>query len=484
MGTGEAVNTAATRLPRPVRAAYSPSARHTPSCRRATDMAQSFLDIIKRHFGDAPTLSADRGGPAGQATRAGANGRHWDFAFATGIECSNPRIAGPDGRPLRRDLLEECGHYKHWKTDLKLVKELGIPCLRYGLPNHLIHLGPDKFDWSFADEVMEELRRLWITPILDLMHFGIPDWMGDFQNPEMPVLFAHYAGEIAKRYPWVRAYTPVNEIYVASRNSGWEGRWNERLRSERGFVTALKHLVAANLLADAAIARQRPNAVVVQSESAEYTHHVSTAPSHEVKLRNKLIFLSLDLLYSKSPDADVLMFLYDNGMTRDEFMWFMRTAPAGFQIMGNDYYGHNEKLLLPDGRMTYGEDVLGWYLITMRYYHRYYKPVMHTETSTPDPELNPRWLWKQWANVLRMRRDGVPVLGFTWYSLIDQIDWDTQLAEKNGRLNACGLFDLDRRPRPVAEEYRKLIEEFGRITALAHGEMFELTDRPAGGGSV
>ena len=60
----------------------------------------------------------------------------------------------------------------------------------------------------------------------------------------------------------------------------------------------------------------------------------------------------------------------------------------GFQVMGNDYYGHNEKLLLPDGTMMYGEDVLGWYLITLRYYRRYYKPVMHTETSTPFPELN------------------------------------------------------------------------------------------------
>ena len=118
-----------------------------------------------------------------------------------------------------------------------LVKELGTPCLRYGLPNHLIHLGPDRYDWSFADEAMAEIQRLGITPILDLMHFGIPDWMGDFQNPEMPLLFAEYAGAVAQRYPWVRGYTPVNEIYVSARNSGWDGLWNERLRTERGFVT-------------------------------------------------------------------------------------------------------------------------------------------------------------------------------------------------------------------------------------------------------
>ena len=95
------------------------------------------------------------------------------------------------------------------------------------------------------------------------------------------------------------------------------------------------------------------------------------------------------------------------------------------QVMGNDYYGGNEQLLLPDNTTVRGEDVLGWYLITLRYYRRYYKPVMHTETNVFDPDAAPRWLWKQWTNVLRMRRDGVPVLGFTWYSLIDQLDWDS-----------------------------------------------------------
>src|SRR2546423_1295359 len=166
---------------------------------------------------------------------------------------------------------------------------------------------------------------------------------------------AAYGGAVAERYPWVWFCTPVNEILSRPRTAVW---------------------TAAG------------TSVIVQSESAEYTHHVSAAPSHAVKLRNKLVFLSLDLLYSKAPDADVMMFAMDNGLTRDEFMWFMKSAHAGFQVMGNDYYGHNEKLFLPDGTMIYGEDVLGWYQITMRYYRRYYKPVMHTETSTPFPEIN------------------------------------------------------------------------------------------------
>lgn len=48
---------------------------------------------------------------------------------------------------------------------------------------------------------MAEIQRLGITPILDLLHFGVPDWLGNFQNPELPVHFAHYAAAVARRYP-------------------------------------------------------------------------------------------------------------------------------------------------------------------------------------------------------------------------------------------------------------------------------------------
>ena len=436
----------------------------------------SFLKIVKAEFGDSDYVGDQYGGATGSAGSGLPTGSMRNFLFATGIECSNPTI---EHGKIRRDQLEECGHYIHWKKDLELVKDLGLKVLRYGLPYHKVHLGPDKYDWSFADEVMAEIQRLKITPILDLLHFGVPDWIGNFQNPELPVHFARYAKAVANRYPWVRYYTPVNEIYVTAKLSAKEGIWNEQLKSDRAFVTALKHLVAASILATHAIAECRPNAIIVQSESAEFLHELKSVPTPEVKLLNKQRFISLDLLYAHPMDSDICMYLSDNGLTREEYDWFMVGEPPGYQIMGNDYYGRNEKILKPDGSTDTAEDVLGWYQITHDYYARYKKPVMHTETNTFDPNQAPTWLWKQWVNVLRMRADGVPVLGFTWYSLTDQIDWDCGLAKKNNTVNGCGLYDLQRQPRPVAAAYRMLLEEFGQITIVPHGEVFEITNREA-----
>ena len=91
---------------------------------------------------------------------------------------------------------------------------------------------------------------------------------------------------------------------------------------------------------------------------------------------------------------------------------------------------------------------------------------MHTETNLmqgPNGNEAVNWLWKEWTNVLRVRNDGMPIVGFTWYSLTDQVDWDTALREDNGCVNALGLYDLDRNMRPVGEAYKRLIRDWSEV---------------------
>src|SRR4051812_25745885 len=99
------------------------------------------------------------------------------FMFATGIECSYPTLEG--GR-WRMDQMAACGHYRHWQQDLELVRDLGLSYLRYGPPMHLIHEGSAKYNWAFFDEIGAEMQRLGIVPIMDLCHFGVPDWLQNF----------------------------------------------------------------------------------------------------------------------------------------------------------------------------------------------------------------------------------------------------------------------------------------------------------------
>ena len=241
-----------------------------------------------------------------------------------GIENSSPTI---QHRRVRVDEMERCRHYEYWETDFDKVQELGVCFLRYGVPLHRTFTGPDRFDWSFADVVFADLRRRKILPIVDLCHFGVPDWIGNFQNSDFPELFANYAAAFSERYDWVQLYTPVNEMYICATFSAFFGWWNEQLKSDHAFVTALKHLVKANALA------MKPS-------------------------------------------------------------------------IGS---GSN-------GRMCCGSAMTG-----------------------------------------------VPVVGFTWYSLTDQIDWDTALRENNGRANPLGLYDLNRNIRRVGKAYKQLIADWRHV---------------------
>jgi hypothetical protein len=159
-------------------------------------------------------------------------------------------------------------------------------------------------------------------------------------------------------------------------------------------------------------------------------------------------------------------YLMDNGMTRDEYHFFLHNHLKQHCILGNDYYMTNEHRVFADGHTTSSGEVFGYTEITRQYYNRYRLPVMHTETNLregPNGDEAVQWLWKEWASVLRLRNVGIPTVGFTWYSLTDQVDWDTALREQNGNVNPLGLFDLDRNIRAVGRAYKKLIKDWREV---------------------
>jgi beta-glucosidase/6-phospho-beta-glucosidase/beta-galactosidase len=379
------------------------------------------------------------------------------FMFATGVENSSPVIAG--GR--RVDEFAKCRHYDRWREDFDCVEETGVHWLRYGPNLFSTYMAADRFDWSFADETLGDLRRRGINVIADLCHFGVPDWIGDFQNPDFPELFGAYARTFAERYPWVQLFTPINEMYICAKFSALLGWWNEQLKTDRAFVTALKHIVEANILAMVEILKIRPDAIFVQSESSEHYHPVGPAATDNSDFHNAHRYLSLDLNYGRPVSAVIYQYLMDNGLSRKAYDLFAAAGKLRRRcILGNDYYPTSEQWVFEDGRVEGAGEVLGYSDITRQYFTRYGIPVMHTETNMaegPRGDEAVNWLRKEWANVVRVRDAGVPIVGFTWYSITDQVDWDTCLVGDNGTVNPLGLYDLDRAIRPVGRTFKAMV---------------------------
>jgi len=385
----------------------------------------------------APTLEVDRG-----------------FVAATGIECSAPVIEGG----VRMDELDKTGHYVHYARDIELVTELGIRHLRYGIPFHRVNPSDGVFDWSFVDLALDACQRQGITPIVDLMHFGVPDDIGNYQNTALPERFRTFAAAFADRYGWIRHYTPVNEPLITASFSARRGLWNERLRDERAFVRALVHIVRCVVLASEEIRSRHPDAVFLQSDSCEYHHALDPTSIGAAALENELRFVPFELSYGLDLDPLAAAHLLAHGATESELAWFGEHGTRAGAICGNDYYATSEVEHGTDGPPRPSGVRLGYYHLARQYHERLGVPVMHAETNAEEPGAG-EWLTKQWTDVLRLRREGFPIRGFTWYGLVNHVDWDSTLTRDEGTENPCGLVDLQRRPNPVFHVYRRLLED-------------------------
>lgn len=379
------------------------------------------------------------------------------FIFATGIECSYPTIE--HGR-WRRDEMESTRHYELWQHDFALAREIGVTHIRYGPPLHLIFDGPGRYVWDYVEPQMEELRELGPEPIVDLCHFGVPSWLGDFQNDEIASALEEYAGAFAERFPWVRFYTPINEMYVTARMSALDGLWNEQLCDEGAYARAAWNLANASIRMSDAILDWREDAIFINSESSEFYQPCCPDPHIQqvADQANDRRFLPLDLIFAHPLSKGMHGLLLRQGVSKDEISKLAHRKVPPRSILGLDYYEWNERLIDREGRPRALGELFGWYVIADQYWHRYRQPMMHTETNKMDSEGAPRWLWRQWHNVQLLAKAGVPLVGFTWYSLIDQIDWSSAMTEATGLVYPVGLFDLNREPRVVGLSYKHLID--------------------------
>src|SRR6478735_2343226 len=174
---------------------------------------------------------------------------------------------------------------------------------------------------------------------------------------------------------------PINEMFICAVFSAKYGWWNEQKKDDRSFITCLKHIVKANVLAMIEILKRRHDAIFIQSESSEYYHADSPAAIGRAEVLNQVRFLSLDLNYGRRVDSGMYQYLLDNGMLREEYEWFLEHQLKQHCILGNDYYQLNEHRVFAGGHTVAAGETFGYAEITRQYYNRYRLPVMHTETN-------------------------------------------------------------------------------------------------------
>ena len=385
-----------------------------------------------------------------------------------GVECTVNRVGD-----RWFDQMARTGHADRI-DDLDAFATLGIRAIRYPVLWERVAPGRlEDADWSWPDARLARLRELGIAPIVGLVHHGSGPAHTSLVDAAFPVELAAYAQACARRYPWVDAWTPVNEPLTTARFSGLYGVWYPHGRDEATFWRALETQCRATVLAMRAIRAENPRARLVQTDDLGRCWG-SPGLTAQVAFNNTLRWLGWDLLCG-CVDAAHPLYAWLRaccGATPESLAWFVAN-PCPPDVLGANHYVTSERWLDEDlhawparthggnGRQRYADveaarclrtPTPGLRALLGEAWRRYRLPIAVTELhldSTREDQM--RWLLENWHAARAARdEDGVDLRAVTVWSLLGTLDWNCLLVECRGYYEP-GPFDVrSGRPRPTA----------------------------------
>jgi beta-glucosidase len=409
---------------------------------------------------------------------------HDDLRWLVGIEdtCVYP----PAGSAMARlDEHQLTGHDKNWREDMAAASRFGASGLRYGVSWPRISPAPGVYDWAELDERLDyAVRELGLTVIADLVHYGTPTWLdGAFADPGYPGVIADFASAFAARYRGlVDHLTPLNEPLTTASFSGLRGVWPPALTGWPGWVTVMMSMVEGIRQTVAGVRAANPDAVIVHVEAATlYETRDDTLAEHTGLLAG-IGYLPTELLLGRvTSDHPLWSWLVGNGASPAALDGF-RSEPPRLDMLGVNYYPDLTPRVIErvDGtirQVTANRWTAGLEEALRTAGTRFDLPMMVTETSIEgDESVRRSWAEESIAAVRRLRAEGLDIRGYTWWPLLDFVDWSYA---SGGRNVEEFVLDPDAAATPATEMYADVAD--GVTPFLRRMGLIGLTEDASGG---
>ncbi len=345
-------------------------------------------------------------------------------------------------------------HFHRFRDDFAVAKKLGHNAHRFSIEWSRVEPKPGIFNQEAIDhyrQVLEELRRLDIEPIVTLHHFTNPTWIADrggWVQAETIDRFGRYVEMMTQRLGHlVNYWVTINEPTVYSSLSYVTGYWPPQRKSYVSAWLAIRHLAKAHDLAYRIIHRR--------------------FPSTKVGSANNLI--------------DFVPFRPDNPF--DHFLrffahywhnqWWLDQTSDTQDFIGLNYYFHHPlkfrltwplHLFEPIQRGDRFITDIGWPIAPdglgrlLQWLKQYRRPIIITENGLADRADTKRaaFIRAHVAQINQARQHGIDVHGYLYWSLLDNFEW------REGFNPRFGLIDVDyqtqqRTIRPSAYAFKELI---------------------------
>lgn len=338
-------------------------------------------------------------------------------------------------------------HYNRYETDFDLAKKIHLNTLRVGIEWSRIE--PE--EGVFEPEAVEHYRRYFnalkkrgITPVITLWHWTFPEWFGKkggFLRRRNIKYFTRYINFITQELGTFFGYViTLNEPTVYAAMSYHERRWPPEEGSKFLLIQVLHNLAKAHRASYKIIKKQRPSAKIGVAHSCAY-------------------YYPGDDSWISSVVSKLTHYISNE--------YFVNRLKGRQDFFGLNYYFANQVL---GTRVHNSEDNprndLGWDMqpdkirqLTKKLYDKYKKPILITESGVADRNDQYRkwWIAQSVKAMDGALKDGVPLLGYIHWSLLDNFEWAEGFWPRFGLIEV-NYKTMQRRVRPSAQWYARLIK--------------------------
>ncbi|HEX3467169.1 MAG TPA: family 1 glycosylhydrolase [Candidatus Elarobacter sp.] len=353
-----------------------------------------------------------------------------------------PTVARIDATRTR-DQLAETGHEQR-DGDVELLAALGVRAARYPvLWEKVAPHDPDRRDYAWAARRLEGLAERNVEPIVTLLHHGSGPRYTNLLDPAFPRLFAEYAAATARRFPWVKRWTPINEPLTTARFSALYAVWYpNRFADDEAFGRAIVNEATAIALACARIRDVVPGARFMLTEDLQSFHAADERVEAYAAHKRERMYLSCELLQGRIVDGHPMhRYLTERCAVDPRELAALARRPEPPDMIGWNYYPYSERRLASgggDGLTNAGlvevqPERMDLRALLSRAHARLGLPCalaeVHVHGSEPE---RVRWLLQRYADAEAVRAAGVPVVAFGAWAAFGMVDWGSLLRRADG----------------------------------------------------
>ncbi|MBU0709104.1 MAG: glycoside hydrolase family 1 protein [Candidatus Omnitrophica bacterium] len=358
-----------------------------------------------------------------------------------------------------------CRHYEFYKDDFDLARQLNHNAHRLSIEWSRIE--PEEGNFSTAEiahyiDVIDALKQRNIEPIVTLHHFTNPLWfakLGGWQNKKAPEYFLRFTNKIVGVLSdKVRFWVTINEPMVYVYHSYVLGQWPPQCKYLFKSQEVVDNLLLAHIKSYRAIHSiykkvHLPAPCVSIAKNMQ--PFMPCIPNLKNKigtyLRNK--FFNLAFL-KKLIRSRTLDFIGINYYTRG----LIEVKRWGLENLFLDVCSKNHSSLRKN---SLGWDIYpqGLYLILMQL-KKYNLPVFILENGICTADDNLRWefICEHLKNLNLAMQKGVKVLGYTYWSLLDNFEWAQGFTPRFGLIEV-NYNNYQRTIRESARKYSLICEK-------------------------